>query len=271
MAQQFREQMAWRDVRPSVGVMKWLTTASGNEQGNNPLAKQDKSQDTVTDYSYFKGIVSKVQPPSTQDSAQFLDSVESVTVDAVEPDIVDGTVHPSVSDKQLSYPRLANLQHVRPTLQKKSRNLAAYINDSTVLSNLVKLGVNLSAVEKNVDIATHLVKADYDRDIAPYLLFLHNVGVVDSDISGFLTKNPSIFLESLENLQIRIDYLQSKKFSNEAIARIVTKAPTLLSTSVKAVDAQLGYLQKEFHLTGWCSLFIAVSAKSNKLIWSWNV
>lgn len=242
--QQFGAQVSQQDHRPTVDVVKRLTTGSGDGQGNT---KPAADVDTFTDYSYFKDIASKVQQLNKQDGVQCLDAVH--TVDSAEP-IEEGVVLSSDSSKQLSYPKLVNLQHIQPTLQKKSRNLAAYVNESTVLSNLVKLGVNLSTVEKNVDIATHLVKADYDVDIAPYLLFLHRVGVADTDLGGFVTKNPSIFLESLENLQIRVDYLQSKKFSHEAIARIVTKAPILLSMSVKEVDSHLGYLQKEFRLTG---------------------
>ena len=241
--QQFRARISRQDHHPAVEIVRRLTTGTGDGQGNAKPA----TADTFTDYSYFKDIASKVESPNKQDGVQCLDNDHAV--DSAEP-VEEGIVHSSDSGKQLSYPKLVNLQHVRPALQKKSRNLAAYVNESTVLSNLVKLGVNLSVVEKDVDVATHLVKADYDTDIAPYLLFLHGVGVPDAHLSEFITKNPSIFLESLENLQIRIDYLQSKKFSREAIARIVTKAPTLLSKSVKEVDAQLGYLQKEFHLTG---------------------
>ena len=240
MVQRFGEQIARSDTRPSVGTIKWLTTRTGSEQGNEQTPDAEKSKET-TDYSYFKGIVSEGQPPNH--GVKSLETVEHAGSDT-------NIVRTHEADQQLSYPKLANLQHIRPAVQKKSRNLATYVNDSTVLSNLVALGVNLSTVEKNVDVAEYLVKADHDRDITPYLMFLHMTGVADADLGGFLTKNASVFLESLENLQIRVDYLRSKKFDAAAIARIVTKAPTLLTTPVTAVDSQLGYLQREFRLTG---------------------
>ena len=247
MVQRFGERISRRDARPSIGLIKWLTTRTGSDLGNEQTADADKSKET-TDYSYFKGIVSEGQPPNHD-----VKSLESIAT--AEPGTVTNIVRSDASDQQLSYPKLANLQHIRPAVQKKSRNLATYVNDSTVLSNLVALGVNLSTVEKNVDVAEHLVKADHDRDVAPYLLFLHKTGVADADLGAFLTKNAGVFLESLENLQIRVDYLRSKKFDTAAIARIVTKAPTLLTTPVTAVDSQLGYLQREFRLTGSYNLF----------------
>jgi mTERF domain-containing protein len=51
-------------------------------------------------------------------------------------------------------------------------------------------------------------------------------------------------------VQVRINYLQSKKFSADQVARIVTKAPLTLLLPVTKIDAKLGFLQKSFHLTG---------------------
>jgi hypothetical protein len=59
-----------------------------------------------------------------------------------------------------------------------------------------------------------------------------------------------MLVEPLDNMQVRINYLESKKFSKEAIAQIITKEPRLLTTSTKDTDIQLGYLQKDFMLNG---------------------
>jgi hypothetical protein len=49
---------------------------------------------------------------------------------------------------------------------------------------------------------------------------------------------------------VRVNYLESKRFTRDNIARIVTKAPDLLCQPVKYIDAQLGILQRMFKLTG---------------------
>lgn len=47
-----------------------------------------------------------------------------------------------------------------------------------------------------------------------------------------------------------IQYLKAKKFSNDAIARIVVKGVFWLNIPVKGIDQRLGFLQREFGLTG---------------------
>ena len=137
-----------------------------------------------------------------------------------------------------------------PSIPKKSFSLAPYVNKSETLSNLVKLGVDLSIIETNVDVANYIVKADFDRDIRPYLMLLHDCGVPDAVLGELITKNPNILLEPLDDLQVRINYFKSKKFSLESVARLISKAPTLLTTATKQIDSHLGFLQKEFALTG---------------------
>ena len=136
-----------------------------------------------------------------------------------------------------------------PSIPKKSFSLAPYVNKSETLSNLVKLGVDLSIIETNVDVANYIVKADFDRDIRPYLMLLLDCGVPDSVLSELITKNPNILLEPLDDLQVTINYLKSKKFTLESVAHLISKAPSLLTTTTKQIDSHLGFLQKEFALT----------------------
>lgn len=67
-----------------------------------------------------------------------------------------------------------------------------------------------------------LVKSGFFR-------FLHDLGVPSDELGAFITKNPWIFKEDLDDLQVRVNYLQSKKFSAEMIARIVRRNPCWLS------------------------------------------
>jgi hypothetical protein len=55
--------------------------------------------------------------------------------------------------------------------------------------------------------------------------FLHDLGVPSDELGTFITKNPWIFKEDLDNLQVRVNYLQSKKFSAEMITRVMRKNP----------------------------------------------
>ncbi len=55
-----------------------------------------------------------------------------------------------------------------------------------------------------------------------------------------------------------MNYLESKRFDRDSIVRILTKAPTILSLAVKQVDANLGFLQQQFHLSGKYFLYITI-------------
>jgi len=138
-----------------------------------------------------------------------------------------------------------------PALPKKSFSLAPYVNDSKALRHLVMLGVDLSRIEeRNISVAQQLVKLDFERDVEPVLLFLHHCDVKESDIGECITRNPLILCESIDDMQVRVNYLESKRFSKELIAKIVSKAPRVLTTPTKETDVQLGYLQQDFMLSG---------------------
>lgn len=55
--------------------------------------------------------------------------------------------------------------------------------------------------------------------------FLHDLGVPADNLGWWLTVNPYIFKENLDNLQARINYLESMKFSSDQIARVILKNP----------------------------------------------
>lgn len=70
--------------------------------------------------------------------------------------------------------------------------------------------------------SSSLVKSAFYR-------FLHDLGVPSDELGAFITRNPWIFKDDLDDLQVRVNYLQSKKFSAEMIARVVTRNPRWLS------------------------------------------
>ena len=138
----------------------------------------------------------------------------------------------------------------KPAIPIQSFYLAAYVNNSNTLQNLVNLGVDLHKIEKNADLASFLAKADFKKNIQPLILFLHHNNIPSDQLGIIFTKNISIFKEPLEKLQLRINYLKSKKFSNKAISRIICKNPHVITMSTIFTDQQLGLLQMKLDLTG---------------------
>lgn len=138
---------------------------------------------------------------------------------------------------------------VSPPLPPASFTLQDYVDHSDTLQKLVLLGVDLSKIEKHPDAANLLLRLDFEKDIKQILLFLKDLGLEDNQLGAFLTKNYAIFSEDLENLKIRVAYLQSKNFSKADITQMVTNAPFLLNFSVERLDNRLGFYQKELELS----------------------
>ncbi|XP_022101468.1 transcription termination factor 3, mitochondrial-like [Acanthaster planci] len=142
-------------------------------------------------------------------------------------------------------------EFIQPLLPTESLSLAAYADHSPTLQKLTELGVDLSKVEKKAKIGNALIKMDFDRDIKDKIVLLDSAGVTSSKSLGrFLTINPFVLTEDLENLETRLRYLRSKKFSDDAITQVLTRAPYFLSFSVDRLDSKLGFYQKELSLTG---------------------
>lgn len=130
-------------------------------------------------------------------------------------------------------------------------NFAAYVSRSQTLQQLLKLGVNLYKIERKNGLMEYLLPLDFERDMKPHLLFLTNqVGVSPDCLGNMLTKNPTIFSQNLEDLQTRINYLESKRFTADEIRSIVERNPFWLMFSTKRIDTRLGFFQKEFQLKG---------------------
>lgn len=142
---------------------------------------------------------------------------------------------------------------------KPAFNLAAYVNKSDTLQQLIKLGVDLHRIEKKPDLAQFVLGLNFESQIQPHLLFLRDVGIDPDQLGRYLTKNPAILKESLENLQIRINYLQSKRFKESQIHRILQKNPFWLMFTTPKIDTRLGFFQKQFSLTGPETRKLAVS------------
>lgn len=163
---------------------------------------------------------------------------------------------PNVADHE-RLGRFTPLSQPIPAPKRKPRSflqtytLTPLVNDSALLRNLVDIGVNLSKFDSLYNVADWLLKLDWEKDVQPVLQFLNVTGGVPlEDLGKFVTENPWILQQPLADLHVRVKYLESKKFSKEAIAGIVTKARYWLNFHVQTIDKRLGALQKMFGLSG---------------------
>jgi len=146
-------------------------------------------------------------------------------------------------------PNVTNFSTISPALNP-TFNLAAYVNESYSLQQLVKLGVEIYKFDNNPDVMEMILKLDFERDMKPYIRFIHDCGVPVEELGKFLTKNPMIFSEHMDDLITRINYLEYKKFNKEMITTIIRKHPKWLSQSTVDIDTSLGFFQTNFFLSG---------------------
>lgn len=180
-------------------------------------------------------------------------AIETVTAASKVPDSITDTADSSL-ERLEDFPT-----HFPPTF-----NFAAYVNKSETLKKLVELGVDLSKIEKKKGLPQYVLKLDFERDMKNHLFLLHDLGIPAESFGYFITKNPLIFKESIADLETRVYYLRSKKFSLEEVQEIVGKNPFWLSFSTRRIDRRLGWFQKNFNLTGDDIRFLTV--KQPKLI-----
>lgn len=72
---------------------------------------------------------------------------------------------------------------------------------------------------------------------------MHDNGLSADQFGHFVTKNPFIFEQQLEDLQVRINYLEAKKFISSDITRIITSNPSWLNFRYKFPFLFISHLQ----------------------------
>lgn len=117
------------------------------------------------------------------------------------------------------------IRSLKPTIRPVVYNLAYFANSSQVLKTFIEMGVSIREWDKNTAIGSFVLQLDFERDVKPRLLFLHDIGLAAEAHAQIITKNPMLFKESIDDLKVRVEYLKSKKFTDDAIRAIITKAP----------------------------------------------
>ncbi|XP_046746900.1 transcription termination factor 3, mitochondrial [Diprion similis] len=143
----------------------------------------------------------------------------------------------------------SDLSHIVPDFPA-SFNFAAYANESPMIQKLAQLGVNFAKIEKRKGLMKFLLPLDFEKDMKYHITFLTDCGVPTDYLGEFITKNPLIFKEQLDDLYTRIRYLSAHNFKPDMITRIVMKNPYWVMFSTKRIDTRLGYFQETFGLSG---------------------
>uniref|UniRef100_A0A3Q2DED0 Transcription termination factor 3, mitochondrial n=2 Tax=Cyprinodon variegatus TaxID=28743 RepID=A0A3Q2DED0_CYPVA len=226
-------------------------------RGNHTAAQTRLSWKRPT--SCYFGITAKYLTTETEESKLGTDIAEYKpallpTVDVspcppnlIPPEDLDANDHCSALE-EISDEEAAAIS-IPPSIPPSSVSLRDYVDKSETLTKLVQLGVSLWKLEQRPNVGSMLLRLDFNRDVAPRLLFLKEIGVEDSRLGYIISHNPFILSESLENLQARVNYLKSRKFSSETVASMVSRAPYLLNFSVKRLDNRLGFYQQQLKLS----------------------
>jgi len=139
---------------------------------------------------------------------------------------------------------LLKIRATRPTM-----TLASLVNESQTLQKLVDLGVSLHKWDKYGHLGL-AAKLDFERDVAPIVRFVADVGVPPDQIGSVLSQCPNILEETEQDLKTRVAYLVSKKFTLSEIGHIISCSPSWLCHSVRSIDSRLGFFQKTFDFSG---------------------
>lgn len=142
-----------------------------------------------------------------------------------------------------------DLSHIEPYITP-TYNFAKFADQSNTIQQLVKLGVELYKLERDKEVIEMFLSLDFDKNIKPYIQFLSDCGVTPENLGYFITRNPKIFKEDIDDLYTRIRYLRYHNFSVKMIESIVNKHPPWLSFETREIDKRLGHFQHIFKLNG---------------------
>lgn len=96
--------------------------------------------------------------------------------------------------------------------------------------------------------AKYILTLNFERDCMQHLVFLNELGIKNKNLAQFLSYNPWIFKETIDDLRVRVNYLESKGFNQENLQDILIRAPFLLNLSTKMLDTKLNWFTKKFQL-----------------------
>ncbi len=203
---------------------------------------EEKEQvEAVYDENLTANLVTSSSRSAELTPAMFDDDNDEIVEEDNDDDCVELTAEERLEKE---------IQNLRPSTRPLVYNLAFFANNNTVLQKFIQMGVSIREWDKDTAIGNFILKLDFDKHVKPYLIFLHDIGIPAKEHAQVITKNPLMFDTPIDTLRIRLDYLRSKKFTEQQIVEMIVRAPRLLNIIVEKLDTKLGWLQKEFHLNG---------------------
>uniref|UniRef100_A0A914WHN7 Uncharacterized protein n=1 Tax=Plectus sambesii TaxID=2011161 RepID=A0A914WHN7_9BILA len=230
----------WSDDAKEVAEHDFASTALSESRQERQLFGMDLDESKrLKIHEHSKTDVIGDEP---RKSPRPVNTFRQVTYDEGELANSDLNMPPSPSN-----PHPFDPESLPPT---HTRTLANLVNHYEMLQNLVELGMDLFSVELRTKMAPTLAKLNWERDVAPRLRLLLKIGMDMTELGDYLTRNPFILIQEMQDLVARINYLESKRFTKSEVLRIATKSRYWLNNDVKIIDGRLGWLQQQFELSG---------------------
>lgn len=129
-----------------------------------------------------------------------------------------------------------------------SRSLAPYANHVPLLRVLVDVGVDLFEIEcKFPAVPRHLLRLTYP-EARTKIRWLVSIGFTPETLGDYLTRNPFVLLQNLDDMKARVNYLESIKFTRKEIFKLVSEFRFWLNIDVKSTEKRLDTVTGMFGL-----------------------
>ncbi|CAF4077746.1 unnamed protein product, partial [Rotaria sp. Silwood1] len=161
----------------------------------------------------------------------------------IQPDLRD-----LYTDEDIHQSLELYINEMYPSLRPFTFDLAYLINESLTLKRFIEMGVDIYRWNQPNIKAKYILTLNFERDCIQHIIFLNELGIKNKYLAQYLSYNPWIFKENLDDLYVRINYLKSKGFNQENIHDILIRAPYLLNLSTKIIDTKINWFIKKFHL-----------------------
>ncbi|CAH8573464.1 unnamed protein product [Schistosoma turkestanicum] len=198
----------------------------------------------------------------TQKSTQFLPNTHKLPAKRIKAYINTSQTPKESIDLLCQWFKELELNHL-VRMPPSSANLAAYVPNCPTLSQLVKLGVDLSKIEAIPGVANMLVKLDF-HDIEPVLWRLSDFGFKVEQIARIITAFPKILKLPLCEISARLAYFTDRKVSSTDVVTMINQIPKVLEKPSIEIDKNLGQIKSLINLKN--SEVVEVITKEPKII-----
>ncbi|CAF1039172.1 unnamed protein product [Adineta ricciae] len=219
------------------------------DDDDNDIFSEEKDDLTMlgSDKKAFSSAISSQKPTSTAMSLNRKSDNLNIPLEVlIQPDLRD-----LYTDEEIHQSLELHINEMYPVLRPFTFDLAYLINESETLKRFVEMGVDVYRWNQPNIKAKYVLTLNFERDCVQHLVFLNEIGIKNKSLAQFLSYNPWIFKESIDDLRVRINYLENKGFTSENIRDILLRAPFLLNLSTKTLDSKFNWFQRKFHLTNY--------------------